>query len=252
MVPSYTFYNSMKLLLSLPLTSMLFQLIHISVLFYLTTTFYFPLTSLTALNLLHNLFILCLAHLCRYVPKDVPFSNLGLLFSSYPWMTFFTPWPQVTTLRSITPTSSSLIHNSAEFLTPVSSLPPDYLHLDPLNKSVTVSKLNSSSFVIFSNHYHQLSQSYQKARNHPEFLLISTADILKTLPSWSLSNILPLDLFVTPAFSGSHHSLSGILVFQPPVGTSILHLLLKGRRVSRKQIRSCLCSAENSSVSTIE
>ena len=122
----------------------------------------------------------------------------------------------------------------------------------PLNKSATVSKLNSSSFVIFSNHYHQLSQSYQKARNHPEFLLISTADILKTLPSWSLSNILPLDLFVTPAFSGSHHSLSGILVSQPPVGTSILHLLLKGRRVSRKQIRSCLCSAENSSVSTID
>ena len=131
MVPSYTFYNSMKRLLSLPGTSILFQLIHISVLFYVTTTFCFPLTSLIALNLLHNLFFLCWAHLCQYVPKDVPFSNLGLLFSPYPRMAFLTPWPQVTTFRSITPTSSSLIHNSPEFLTPMSSLPPNYLHLGP-------------------------------------------------------------------------------------------------------------------------
>ena len=162
---------------------------------------------------------------CPYIPTYrflLQYSRLSLMFS-FPvlplepsWFTrlqlCFLSYTQISVF-SLRLSLEGYLHNSSSLL-----------GISTLNWTGT--KLNSSSFVIFSNHYHQLSQSYQKARNHPEFLLISTADILKTLPSWSLSNILPLDLFVTPAFSGSHHSLSGILVFQPPVGSCCLLTLL--------------------------
>lgn len=134
----------------------------------------------------------------------------------------------------------------------MSSLSPAYLHLEPLNKSVTVSKLNSSSFVIFSNHYHQLRQSYSEGQESPwipayiHWWPLKDPPILFSQNKYSASGFSwhPC-LLRLPSQSACYWSLS------PQLALSFSICFWKGGGIleNRFDFKSH-CSAENSSVST--